>query len=160
MIPVSLCVCLHLGVSSSRAFSLPQSSPLYPERLDSFAPSPLAARASAIRSRTCGRQRLAFLAVSATGGARKPNPSEGAEAATAAHHRFTFVRSSTLHTPSSKLQAPNYSAFRFPHSALFCPHFPPFPRVLLKKFRFNVNFLPRYAKNYCKKGKNHLLFRV
>ena len=25
MIPVSLCVCLHLGVSSSRAFSLPQS---------------------------------------------------------------------------------------------------------------------------------------
>ena len=36
------------------------------------APSPLAARASAIRSRTCGRQRLAFLAVSATGGARKP----------------------------------------------------------------------------------------
>ena len=28
--------------------------------------------ASAIRSRTCGRQRLAFLAVSATGGARKP----------------------------------------------------------------------------------------
>ena len=36
------------------------------------APSPLTARASAIRSRTCGRQRLAFLAVSATGGARKP----------------------------------------------------------------------------------------
>ncbi len=25
MIPVSLCVCLHLGVNSSRAFSLPQS---------------------------------------------------------------------------------------------------------------------------------------
>ena len=46
-----------------------------------FAPSPFSARASAIRSRTCGRQRLAFLAVSATGGARKPNPSEGAEAA-------------------------------------------------------------------------------
>ena len=42
-------------------------------RLSAFsAPSPLAARASAIRSRTCGRQRLAFLAVSATGGARKP----------------------------------------------------------------------------------------
>ena len=48
-----------------------------------FAPSPLAARASAIRSRTCGRQRLAFLAVSATGGARKPNPSEGGEGAPA-----------------------------------------------------------------------------
>ena len=39
--------------------------------------------ASAIRSRTCGRQRLAFLAVSATGGARKPNPSEGGEGAPA-----------------------------------------------------------------------------
>ena len=49
-----------------------------------FAPSPLTARASAVRSRTCGRQRLAFLAASATGGARKPNPSEGAEAAAAA----------------------------------------------------------------------------
>ena len=37
-------------------------------------------------SRTCGRQRLAFLAVSATGGARKPNPSgEG--------HRPLAVRS-------------------------------------------------------------------
>ena len=48
-----------------------------------FAPSPFSARASAIRSRTCGRQRLAFLAVSATGGARKPNPSEGAEGAAA-----------------------------------------------------------------------------
>ena len=48
-----------------------------------FAPSPLAARASAVRSRTCGRQRLAFLAVSATGGARKPNPSEGGEGAPA-----------------------------------------------------------------------------
>ena len=47
------------------------------------APSPLAARASAIRSRTCGRQRLAFLAASATGGARKLNPSEGGEGAPA-----------------------------------------------------------------------------
>ena len=82
MIPVSLSVRLHLYVSSSLALSLPQSSPLYPKRLDSFAPSPFSARASAIRSRTCGRQRLAFLAVSATGGARKPNPSEGAKAAT------------------------------------------------------------------------------
>ena len=81
MTPVSISARLHFSVSSSRALSLPQSSPLNPERLDSFAPSPLAARASAIRSRTCGRQRLAFLAASATGGARKPNPSEGAEAA-------------------------------------------------------------------------------
>ena len=65
-----------------RALSLPQSSPyLKIKRLDSFAPSPFSARASAIRSCTCGRQRLAFLAASATGGARKPNPSEGAEAA-------------------------------------------------------------------------------
>ena len=47
------------------------------------APLPLAARASAISSRTCGRRQLAFLAVSATGGARKPNPSEGAEGAAA-----------------------------------------------------------------------------
>ena len=36
------------------------------------APSPLTARASAVRSRTCGRQQLAFLVVSATGGTRKP----------------------------------------------------------------------------------------
>ena len=48
-----------------------------------FAPSPFSARASAIRSRTCGRQGFAFLAVSATGGARKPNPSEGGKGATA-----------------------------------------------------------------------------
>ena len=34
-------------------------------------------------SRVRGRQRLAFLAASATGGARKPNPSEGAEGAPA-----------------------------------------------------------------------------
>ena len=57
-----------------------------------FAPSPLAARASAIRSRTCGRQRLAFLAVSATGGARKPNPSEGGEGAPAPCTEFLLVR--------------------------------------------------------------------
>ena len=57
-----------------------------------FAPSPLAARASAIRSRTCGRQRLAFLAVSATGGARKPNPSEGGEGAPAPRTKFAKVR--------------------------------------------------------------------
>ena len=57
-----------------------------------FAPSPLTARASAIRSRTCGRQRLAFLAVSANGGARKPNPSEGRRGRCRAVHRFTAVR--------------------------------------------------------------------
>ena len=78
-------------VFRSLALSLPQSSPLNPERLDSFAPSPLAARASAIRSRTCGRQRLAFLAVSATGGARKPNPSEGGEGAPAPCAEFLLV---------------------------------------------------------------------
>ena len=81
MTAFSLSARLHRNANSSLALSLPQSSPLYPVRLDSFAPSPFSARASAIRSRTCGRQRLAFLAVSATGGARKPNPSEGAEAA-------------------------------------------------------------------------------
>ena len=54
-------------------------------------PSPPAARASAIRSRTCGRQRLAFLAVSATGGARKPNPSEGGEGAPAPYTEFAKV---------------------------------------------------------------------
>ena len=42
-----------------------------------------------IRSRTCGRQRLAFLAVSATGGARKPNPSEGGEGAPAPRTDFS-----------------------------------------------------------------------
>ena len=84
MTAFSLRARLNLGANSRLALSLPQSSPLYPKRLDSFAPSPFSARASAIRSRTCGRQRLAFLAASATGGARKPNPSEGAEAATAA----------------------------------------------------------------------------
>ena len=44
--------------------------------------------ASAVRSRTCGRQRLAFLAVSATGGARKSNPSEGGEGTPVPTHRF------------------------------------------------------------------------
>ncbi len=91
MIPVSFSVRLHFRVNSSLALSLPQSSPLYPVRLDSFAPSPFSARASAIRSRTCGRQRLAFLAVSATGGARKPNPSEGGKGAPAPTRRFTPV---------------------------------------------------------------------
>ena len=37
---------------------------------------------------TCGRQRLTFLAASAIGGARKPNPSEGGEGAPAPTHRF------------------------------------------------------------------------
>ena len=35
MIPVSFCARLPFGVSSNLAFSLPQSSPLYPVRLDS-----------------------------------------------------------------------------------------------------------------------------
>ena len=69
--------------SGTAVRSLSLSQALKAKRLDSFAPSPFSARASAIRSRTCGRQRLAFLAVSATGGARKPNPSEGAEGAPA-----------------------------------------------------------------------------
>ena len=59
MTAFSLRARLHFGANSDLALSLPQSNPLNPERLDSFAPSPLAARASAIRSRTCGRQRLA-----------------------------------------------------------------------------------------------------
>ena len=91
--------CLHRGIDEHRVKSdhllllLPISSAFTHTRCISpsvcllksfmqastFAPSPFSARASAIRSRTCGRQRLAFLAVSATGGARKPNPSEGAE---------------------------------------------------------------------------------
>ena len=68
-----------MQTAPSRYLSLSQALKI--KRLDSFAPSPFSARASAIRSCTCGRQRLAFLAASATGGARKPNPSEGAEAA-------------------------------------------------------------------------------
>ena len=55
--------------------------------------------ASAIRSRTCGRQRLAFLAVSATGGARKPNPSEGAE------NRFANARRKSYTGEPSSLTA-------------------------------------------------------
>ena len=73
-------------------------------------PLPLAARASAIRSRTCGRQRLAFLAASATGGARKPNPSEGAEAAAAAHHRI-YLRGSQVGAADSA------AVLKFPHRA-------------------------------------------
>ena len=74
------------GILSFRHGVLILYTPCHP------APSPFSARASAIRSRTCGRQRLAFLAASATGGARKPNPSEGAEAATAASHRIAKAR--------------------------------------------------------------------
>ena len=105
MTAFSLSARLRLGANSDLALSLPQSSPLNPKRLDSFAPSPFSARASAIRSRTCGRQRLAFLAASATGGARKPNPSEGAEAATAAEHRFSFaVKVRCRRCPRSRIQ--------------------------------------------------------
>ena len=59
---------LHLGANSDLALSLPQS-------------------------RLCilWARQLCPLAVSATGGARKPNPSEGAEAATAVSHRFSFA---------------------------------------------------------------------
>ena len=56
---------------TSRYLSLSRGV-LIPFHRASFAPLPFSARASAIRSRTCGRQRLAFLAVSATGGTRKP----------------------------------------------------------------------------------------
>ena len=77
-------------------------------------PLPLAARASAIRSRTCGRQRLAFLAASATGGARKPNPSEGAEAAAAAHHRI-YLRGSQVGAADSA------AVLKFPHRAQGVP---------------------------------------
>ena len=74
-------VCTSVQTATSRYLSLSRASKFLGRA--SFAPSPLAARASAIRSRTCGRQRLAFLAASATGGARKPNPSEGGEGAPA-----------------------------------------------------------------------------
>ena len=50
---------LHQVPLSSRAVSLPQSFCALWAQKSGFAPSPLAARASAIRSRTCGRQRLA-----------------------------------------------------------------------------------------------------
>lgn len=119
---------LHQVPLSSRAVSLPQSFCALWARKSSLAPSPLTARASAVRSCTCGRQRLTYLL--------------------------------TLYTYRCADLTAFSALFRIPISALFCPRFPPFPRVLLKKFRFNVNFLPRYAKNYCKKGKNHLLFRV
>ena len=65
-------------------------------RRATVAPSPFSARASAIRSRTCGRQRLAFLAASATGGARKPNPSEGGEGAPAPHTDLVLLSKSGI----------------------------------------------------------------
>ena len=106
-----------------------------------FAPSPFSARASAIRSRTCGRQRLAFLAVSATGGARKPNPSEGGEGATAPCTEFAkmqtavkpagraalirhgaAIRRAVPPSPRGRLSAPSHSvSTREPRSALHLP---------------------------------------
>ena len=82
-----------------------------------FAPSPFSARASAIRSRTCGRQRLAFLAVSATGGARKPNPSEGGEGAPAPRTEFAKVQAAVKPAgagcphPSRRGAAPHRATF-------------------------------------------------
>ena len=72
MTAFSISARLYRGINSRLALSLPQS-------------------------RLCilwARQLcpLAFLAASATGGARKPNPSEGAEAATAASHRIAKVK--------------------------------------------------------------------
>ena len=58
MTAFSLRARLHFGANSRLAVSLPQSHLLSFGRA-SLAPSPLAARASAVRSRTCGRQRLA-----------------------------------------------------------------------------------------------------
>ena len=58
MTAFSLSARLRLGANSDLALSLPQSRLLFFGRA-SLAPSPLAARASAVRSRTCGRQRLA-----------------------------------------------------------------------------------------------------
>ena len=72
-------VCTSEQTATSRYLSLSRAFVSFGRA--SFAPLPFSARASAVRSRTCGRQRLAFLAASATGGARKPNPSEGAKAA-------------------------------------------------------------------------------
>ena len=120
----------------------------------SFAPSPLAARASAIRSCTCGRQRLAFLAASATGGARKPNPSEGAEAAPpqatelqrrvpqlspppagcphpsrcgAAPHRATFPKGKATRSPPQSTDFPQRKkcSSRFRVNAMHCRRYNP-----------------------------------
>ena len=77
----SVLVCTSEQTATSRYLSLSRAFVSFGRA--SFAPSPFSARASAIRSRTCGRQRLAFLAASATGGARKPNPSEGGKGAPA-----------------------------------------------------------------------------
>ena len=81
------------GILSFRLFLLPKA-----KEKSTFAPSPSTTRASAfaLHLRTAAACRLA---VSATGGARKLNPSEGGEAATAARHRFASVRKGS----------PNYS---------------------------------------------------
>ena len=101
---------LHLLLSHTLDVSLPQSSPLNPERLDSFAPSPFSARASAIRSRTCGRQRLAFLAVSATGGARYASLLRGRRGGSAAHRRFGFAALRRCAAPSPKNYSSTYTS--------------------------------------------------
>ena len=79
------------------------------DRLFKAAPLPLAARASANRSRTCGRRQLAFLAASATGGARKPNPSV-----------LCFAKGKTKSTfPEGKAKRQR-SARREPFGKIFC----------------------------------------
>ena len=75
----------------------------------SFAPSPPAAHASASLSRVRGRQRLAFLAASATGGARKPNPSEGAEGAPAQSTEFAAVRSAAVRPDLPRCETQHYN---------------------------------------------------
>ena len=102
-----------------------------------FAPSPLAARASAIRSRTCGRQRLAFLAVSATGGARNPNPSEGGEGAPAPCTEFAKVQ--TAVKPAGR-------AALIRHGAAIRRAVPPSPRGRLNGCRRRPQSLPRRAQ--------------
>ena len=87
---ITLCMPTPWCKQQPRVLS-PSVAPLYPLGAPALPPrrSPLVLRLFALAP--CGRQRLAFLAASATGGARKPNPSEGAEAATAARHRIASV---------------------------------------------------------------------
>ena len=83
---------LHLGANSRLALSLPQSrcfNPFSPRQLPpQREPRRLPPQATELQK--C--ERKAFLSLSPlsprSGGARKPNPSEGAEAATAASHRI------------------------------------------------------------------------
>ena len=162
MIPVSLSVRLHLYVSSSLALSLPQSSPLYPVRLDSSL-----LRGSRGRSRAVHRVRFAVkvrrkrchwspiqplrqalfilkgLTPPLTQGRREPHSVAALQplhrGAENAHQNRGAKRGSRGRSRAAhRINAARYSAFRIPHFALQRP----FPQ--------KRNFIIKYIKWRCK----------